>query len=161
MAMLAAVGGIVSGVASMAGAASSASAQRQEADNMRAAGEYNAREYRINAAIEQSKGALESEKEGLKGKAALAKQRAGMAQSGLTTDTGTPLLLQQETTGRVKYNQSVAMFEGLTKQRADNARADLTKWKADAEATAMENRASATLLGGFTSAIGGIGKAFG
>lgn len=161
MAMMAAVGGLISGVASMAGAAASASAQREEAERVRQAGEYNAREYKINAAIEQSRGAGESEKEGLKGKQAVARQRAAMAQAGLTTDTGTPLLLQEETVGRTKYNQSVAMFEGLTRQRGNMARAEITKFESETQARSLENRAQATLLSGFASGVGSIGKAFG
>lgn len=164
MAMMAAIGGIVSGVASMAGAAASASAQRQEAENMRKAGEYNEREHRFNAAIRQAQGAGKSEEEGIKGRQALARQRAGMAQSGLATDTGTPALLARDTTARTKFNQSVAMFEALSEQRAENARADLARWKGEAEATALENRAQATLLSGaaqMVNSVGSLGKAFG
>lgn len=160
MAFAALAGPLISGVASIAGAAASASAMNSQAKAEEQMAAWNAARYREEAAWAQGKGALDAaarEKEGAK-RAATA--RAAMAQGGVATDTGTPLLLQETFASETAYRSNVEMANAQKQQRNLENKANITEYEGKIRADASRAQGRAALLSGFAGAAGGIGKAF-
>lgn len=159
MAMAAAIGPIVSGIASVAGAAMSASAMNQQANAEEQMSRWNADRYREEAAWAQSKGAQDSREREKQGAKAAAKARAAIAQGGAATDTGTPLLLEQTFASETAYRANVEMANATKRQRdfLNKAEAELYEGKIKAESSRTQGRAA--LLSGFAGAVKGIGGA--
>ena len=161
MAMAAAIGPIISGVASLAGAMVSASAMNAQADQEEEISRWNAQRQREKAALAQAKGAQESRVKQEEGDRAMATARAAAAQGGGATDTGTPLLLQQEFAKNTFYNTEVAMFNAKVEQGDLNNDAKITEYEGQVRADATRTQATASLISGFAGAAKGIAGAFG
>lgn len=157
MAFAAALGPLISGIASLAGAAVSAAAMSSQADAEEQMAKWNADRQREQAALAQSKGALESnrrEKEGAK-QAAMA--RASFAQGGAQTDAGTPLLLEQEFAAETMWRSNVEMANATIEQRNLMNKAAATEYEGQIRANASRAQATASLLSGFAGAAKSIG----
>lgn len=161
MAMMGAIGGIIGGVASMAGSMMSAKAQQEGADREREISKWNAARQREEAAWAQSKGATEARQKEREVTLIAGKAAATMAQSGISTTSGTPLLLQQQFEADKVYNSRVEMANASKTQNDMMNRAAITEYEGETQARAMEAQAKATLLSGFAGAVKGIGGAFG
>lgn len=121
---------------------------------------WNAARQREEAAWAQSRGALEARNKEKEGEKQAAKARAAMAQGGLATDTGTPLLLEQEFASETAWRSNVEMANATKSQRDLMNKASATEYEGKLRADASRTQAKASLLSGFASAAGGIGKAF-
>ena len=161
MAFAAAIGPIVSGIASLAGAMVSASAMSAQADQEEAISQWNAQRQREKASLAQAKGAQEARQRQEQGDQAAAKYRAVVAQGGASTTEGTPLLMQQEFATDTFYNSNVAMFNAKTEQSDLNTKATVTEWEGKVRADGTRAKATASLIGGFAGAAKGIASAFG
>lgn len=159
MAMFAAIGPIVSGIASIAGAMVASSAASSQADAERQVAEANAREMEKQAAVEQSKGALESQRVADQVKAEQAKTKAAMAQGGFDVYSGTPSLLNGKLKSLGDYEMNIRMFNAQNAQRKLMAEADIQRYQGEVKAQALEGQSVASLLGGIPGAIKGFGGA--
>jgi len=159
--MAAAIGPIISGIASLAGAAISASAMSAQADAEEQMAKYNADRQREEAAWAQSKGALESEQRRKEGERAASKARAAMAQGGAALGTGTPLMLETEFASETAFRQNVEMANATKTQRDFMNKANIIEYEGKIRADASRSQASASLLSGFAGAAKGFAGAFG
>ena len=159
MAFAAAIGPIVSGIASIAGAAMSASAMNSQAQAEQAMAKWNADRQREQAALAQAKGALEAQEAETKGKREAGIARAAFAQSGAATDTGTPLLLEQEFASETQWRSNVQMANATIEQKNLLNKAAATEYEGTIRANASRSQASAELLKGFAGAVSSFGKA--
>lgn len=161
MAFAAAIGPIIGAVASIAGAAISASAMNAQAQREEEIANYNAEMDRRKAALAQSQGALESSKLAKKYDQASAMNRAITAESGFSTTEGTPLLQQQHFAAQKMWDTNIQMADATIKQRDLLDQAQITQWEGQEKARATRIQAGASLLGGFAGAVKSIGGAFG
>ena len=159
MAFAAAIGPIISGIASIAGAAMSASAMNQQAQAQEEMAAWNAARQREEAAWAQSKGALEAGQREKEGRLKSAEARAAQAQGGLDTTTGSPLLLQQEFASETMWRSNVEMANATKTQRDFMNKAAITEYEGKIKADASRSQAGASLLSGFAGAIKGFGGA--
>lgn len=161
MAFAAAIGPIISGIASLAGAMVSASAMNAQAQAEQQMAKWNADRMREQAALAQAKGALEAAEQERKGKREAGIARAAFAQSGAATDTGTPLLLEQEFAAETQWRSNMAMANATIEQRNLLNKAAATEYEGQIRAQASRTQATASLLSGFAGAMKGFGGAFG
>lgn len=130
---------------------SQASAEQQMA-------KWNADRQREQAALAQSKGALESEDQSRKGRRQAALAQAAFAQGGAATDTGTPLLLEQEFASETQWRSNMAMANATIEQRNLLNKAAATEYEGQIRANASRTQATASLLGGFAGLAKGLGS---
>lgn len=161
MAMLGAIGPLISGMASLAGAVVSASAMSAQADAEEQMAKWNADRQREQAALEQSKGAIESARREKEGKRQAALARATFAQAGAQTDTGTPLLLEQSFAAETAWRSNMEMANATVQQRNMLNKAAATEYEGQIRANASRSQATSSLLGGVAGAVKGIGGSFG
>ena len=159
MAFAAAIGPLISGIASLAGAAISASAMNQQANAEEEMSQWNAARQREQAALAQSKGAIESSRRQKEGERQAAQARAAFAQGGVETNTGTPLLLEQEFAAETAWRSNMEMANATIEQRNLLNKAAATEYEGQVKAQASRTQATASLLSGFAGAVGGLGKA--
>lgn len=157
MAMLGAIGPLISGLASMAGAVVSASAMSAQADAEEQMAKWNADRQREQAALEQSKGAIESARREKEGRKQAAMARATFAQGGAQTDTGTPLLLEQEFAAETAWRSNMEMANATIQQRNLLNKAAATEYEGQIRANASRASATASLLSGVGGLVKGIG----
>lgn len=161
----AAIGGIVSGIASLAAASAQSSALEEQADAEEKISRYNADRKREEASYAQAKGAQESEQKEKEGRRQAAIARAARAQGGIATDSGTSLLLESEFAAETEYSVDVAMANAQREQRDFENSAKITEYEGTVRANASRAKAGAARLSGFAGAVkgigGGIAKAFG
>lgn len=160
MAFAAAAGPIISGVASLAGAAMSASAMNSQASAEQQMSAWNAQRMREEAAWAQSKGALDAAEREKQGRQQASKARAALAQSGVAIDTGTPLLLEQNFASETAFRSDVEMANATKTQRDYLNKAAATEYEGAVKAQASRTQAKASLLGGVAGAVKGFGRAF-
>ena len=161
MAFAAAIGPLISGLASIAGAMISASAMNDQANAEQEMANWNAARQREAAALEQSKGAVEAAEREKQGKRQAAMARATMAQGGAALDTGTPLLLEQEFASETAWKSNMAMANATIAQRNLLNKASATEYEGKIRADASRAQASASLLSGFAGAVKGLGSVAG
>lgn len=161
MAFAAAIGPIIGAVASIAGAAVSASAMQAQADREEQIANYNAEMDRRKAALAQSQGALEASKTAKKYDQAAAMNRAIFAEANISTTEGTPLLQQQQFAAQKMWDTNIQMADATIKQRDLLDQATITQWEGQEKAKSTRTMAGATLLSGFAGAVKSIGGAFG
>ena len=159
MAFAAAIGPIISGIASLAGAAISASAMNKQASAEEQMAKWNADRQREQAALVQSKGALDAEEESRKGRRQAAMAQAAFAQGGAATDTGTPLLLEQDFASETQWRSNMAMTNATIEQRNLLNKAAAQEYEGQIRAQASRSQATASLLGGFAGAVKSFGSA--
>lgn len=158
MAMLGAIGPLISGIASMAGAVVSAAAMSSQADAEEQMAKWNADRQREQAALEQSKGAIESDRREKEGRRQAAMARATFAQGGAQTDTGTPLLLEQEFAAETAWRSNMEMANATIQQRNLLNKAAATEYEGQIRANSSRAQASASLLSGFAGVVKGFGS---
>ena len=158
MAFAAAIGPLISGIASIAGAMASASAMNAQADAQEQMAAWNAARQREEAAWAQSKGALEARQKEKEGEKLAAKARAAVAQSGVATTEGSPLLMQQEFAAETAWRSNIEMANATKTQRDFMNKAAITEYEGKIRAESSRAQASASLLSGFASGIGGMAK---
>ncbi len=161
MAFAAAIGPIISGIASLAGAAVSASAMNSQADAEEQIAAYNAEQQRREAAWAQARGAQEAGQREKEGERKSATARAAQAQGGVATTEGSPLLLQQEFAVETMFSSNVAMANATKEQRTLEDKAKITLYEGQVRANASRAQATAGLISGVAGAVKGIGGAFG
>lgn len=160
MAFAALAGPLISGIASVAGAAASASSANAQADSEEQISQWNAARQREEAAWAQGRGAVEARQKEKDGSRQAAKFRAASAQGGVVLGTGTPLLLEQEFASETAYRSNVEMANATKQQRDLENRANITLYEGKIRADSTRAQGRAALLGGVAGAVGGIGKAF-
>ena len=161
MAFAAAIGPIVSGIASLAGAMASASAMNAQADAEEEMAAYNAARQREEAAWAQSKGALESSSKEKEGERRAAQMRATQAQGGAATDTGTTLLLEQSFAAETQWQSDVAMANANKESSTLINKSRITEYEGKIRANASRAQAKASLISGLAGAAKGVAGAFG
>jgi hypothetical protein len=149
MAMLAAIGPLISGIASIGGAVISAGAMGAQADAEEAMAKWNADRQREQAALAQSKGAIEAAEKEKQGRRQAAVARATFAQSGAQTDTGTPLLLEQEFASETAWKSNLAVANATIEQRNLLNKANAQEYEGSVRANASRASGTAALLSGF------------
>lgn len=157
--MAAAIAPMISGVASLAGAAASAGASNRQANAEEAMSQWNAARMREEAAWAQSKGALDAAEREKQGRQQASKARAAMAQSGAVLDTGTPLLLEQKFATETEFRSDVEMANATKTQRDYENRAAITLYEGKIRADASRAQGKAALLSGVAGAVKGFGGA--
>lgn len=160
MAFAAAIGPIVSGVASLAGAAVSASAMNSQANAEESMSRWNAQRMREESAWAQSRGALDAAEREKQGRQQASKARAALAQSGVAIDTGTPLLLEQNFASETAFRSDVEMANATKTQRDYLNKASSIEYEGAIKAQSSRTQAKAALLGGIAGAVKGVGGAF-
>lgn len=161
MAFAAAIGPIISGVASIAGALISASAMAAQARQEEEIAAYNAQRQREKAALAQAKGAQEARVREEQGEQIASQYRAAVAQGGGVTTEATPLLMQQEFAADTWHDSNIAMFNARTEQADRENQANITEYEGKVRADASRAQATASLISGFAGAAKGIAGAFG
>lgn len=160
MAMAAAIAPLVSGVASMAGAAASASASNRQADAEEQMSQWNAARMREEAAWAQSRGALDAADREKQGRVKAAEARATMAQGGAAIDTGTPLLLEQNFASETQFRSDIEMANATKTQRDYMNKAAISEYEGKIKADSSRAQGRAALLGGVAGAVKSVGGAF-
>lgn len=160
MAFAAAAGPLISGVASLAGAAASASAMNKQASAEEQMSKWNADRMREEAAWAQSKGAQDAAAREKLGRQQASEARAAMAQGGAAIDTGTPLLLEQTFAAETMFRSDVEMANATKTQRDYVNKANVTEYEGKIRADASRAQGKAALLGGVAGAVKGLGGAF-
>ncbi len=160
MAFAALAAPLISGVASVAGAAASASGKNKQADAEEAMSKWNADRMREEAAWAQSKGSQDAQEREKQGRQKASEARAVIAQSGGVLDTGTPLLLEQKFASETAYRSDVEMANATKQQRDYINKANVGEYEGKIRAEASRTEARAAMLGGVAGAVKGIGGAF-
>lgn len=159
--MAAAIAPMISGVASLAGAAASASASNRQAQAEEQISQWNAARYREEAAWAQSKGSLDAAEREKQGRIKAAEARAAMAQGGAQIDTGTPLMLEQRFASETAWRSNVEMANATKTQRDFENKAEIALYEGKVRADASRTQGKAALLGGISSAVSGAVKGIG
>ena len=157
MAAFALIGPIISGLASVAGGLISMSAANSQADAEEKMARYNADRQREQAALAQSKGAAEAKQTEDKGRRQAALARATMAQGGAATDTGTPLLLEQEFAAETSWRANMQMANAKNEQSNLMNKAAAQEFEGQIRANASRASGTAALLSGFAGAAKSLG----
>src|SRR5690606_9766810 len=157
----AAIGPVISGIASLAGAIVSASAMSAQAAQEEELARWNADRQREEAAWAQAKGAADAAIREKEYKRAASKAKAVLAQSGASTTEGTPLLVQQEFAAEKMFASNIEMANATKQQRDMLNRAAATEWEGRIRADAARANATASLISGVAGAFRGIAGAFG
>ena len=160
MAFAALAAPLISGVASLAGAAASSGAMNNQANAEEAMSKWNADRMREEAAWAQSKGANDARQRENEGRRKASEARAAMAQGGATLDTGTPLLLEQTFASETAFRSNIEMANATKTQRDYINKANVAEYEGKIKADASRTQARAALLGGVAGAVKGIGGAF-
>jgi hypothetical protein len=143
------------------GGAMQASAMNKQADAEEKIAKWNADRYREEAAWAQGTGAVKSAEVLREGERQAAKARAAMAQGGVATDTGTPLLITREFASETAHRENVTMANARNDQRKLTDKANITEYEGKVRAEATRAQATASLLGGFAGFGKGLAGAFG
>jgi hypothetical protein len=161
MAFAAAIGPMISGVASIAGAAASSSAMNRQAAAEEQISAWNAARYREEASWAQSKGALDAAEREKQGRIKASEARAAMAQGGAAIDTGTPLLLEQSFASETAWRSDMEMANATKTQRDFENKAAITLYEGKIKADASRQQAKAALLSGVAGGASSMIKGFG
>lgn len=161
MAFAAAIGPIISGVASIAGALVSASAMQAQAQAQEEQAKWNADRQREEAARERAAATARSAQEQDKADKLKGKAVAAMAQTGSITTEGAPLLLTQNIEQTGWYNSQVALTEGQAKAKTLDDKASAEEYEGQIKAMGSRAQATGQLLSGFGAFAKGVGASFG
>ncbi len=149
---------VVSAVAGLAGSFMQAGALNAQADAQEKIAQFNANEKRVQANREQAAGHLRAEMERRQARAVAAKARAGFAEAGLDTTTGTPLLLDADIFQEGEFRANIEIADAQNKERSlkEAAKADIFEGKV--RAASSRSQAKASILSGVSSAFGSIAQ---
>lgn len=154
MAMMAA-----SVVATLAGSLMAYSAQNAQAEAQENIAEFNAKQQEIEASRRQAEGVLRGEQEMKQAQSLAARARAGFAQAGVDTSSGSALLLEQDLIKEGQFRQNIAISEAQNQQRSLQEEAKATRYEGKIAAMSSRSQAKASLLSGFGSAFKSLGGA--
>jgi type II secretory pathway pseudopilin PulG len=157
------VGGLVSGVFSMMGAAAQAKAYKQQAAAERQAAEYNAK-LQEQAAMEQRAVAQRKALEGREKKEVTIgnlQARAAASGGGASINDPSVIKLAGDIEEKGEYAALGDMYSGEAKGRSLENQANLDRYVGETKARASEAKAKAAIIGGIGSAVGGLFGKFG
>ncbi len=161
MAFAAAIGPMISGIASMAGAMASASAMNEQAAAQEEMAAWNAARERETAAYKQGEGAVKSARKKREYDEKAAAARAIGAQGGLDTTTGSLLTNEMEFAKLSRADEQIEMYKAETEKNAHLNKASIEEYEGKIKADSARSQASASLLSGFAGMVKGFGGAFG
>jgi hypothetical protein len=161
MAFAAAIGPMISGVASLAGAAASASAMNAQADAEEQIAHWNAERQREKANQARGEAAVKAWEAERKGQRTAATARAVAAQSGVSTTRGSPALLDREFAAEIAWESNKATYVGETEYNDWTNKSKVTLYEGKIRADSTRAQARASLLGGVAGAVKGFAGAFG
>lgn len=155
---MAMAGMLISAVVGLVGSMAQASAMNAQADAQEKIAEFNAKQQQIEGNRRQAEGALRGEMEQKEAQSLAGRARAGFAQAGVDTSSGSPLLLEQDLIGEGVFRQMAAVSEGANQQRSlhESAKGEIFEGKVRAMASRAQARAS--MLSGIGSVFGALGK---
>ena len=158
MAGLAAIGGIISAVASAAGgiisAAGAADAANAQADAKDAAAAEQRRKGLQEDAVKQQE-AGQRQKQMNK---VLSDQRAGFASSGGGVDAGSALYVTQDTMAKGIFNRDATLWEGAEAKAGREAQAQINELEADAYRKSGQTQAASAVISGVSGIFGSMSK---
>ena len=156
MAGLAAIAGIVSGIASAAGAVVSAQgqadAQEAQAAVKNAEAQAQLRKGNAEAAIKQR----EADQEDRKLRKVLSDQRAGFASSGGGIDSGSALSVATDTAERGILNRDATLWEGEEARSGRQSQANILTFEAEQHRKAAATARTAGVISGVSGILGGF-----
>ena len=153
-----AVAGILTAVTSLVGSFVQFSAMSAQADAQQKIAEFNARQDEIEASRRQAEGVLRGQLEQKDAQSLAARVRAGEAQMGVDTTSGTPLLLEQQLGAEGEFRKNLAIAEAQNQQRSLQEEAKATRYEGQIQAAASRSQGMASLLSGFGSAFKALGN---
>jgi hypothetical protein len=146
----------ISVVAGLAGSMMQMSAMNAQADAQEKIAAYNNQEKITQANREQAAGHVRAELEQREAQAVAAKARAGMAQSGMDTTSGTPLLLDSEIIREGAFRSNIELADAQNKERTLKEAGKIDLFEGKIRAASSRSQAKASLLSGIGSAFGSV-----
>ena len=156
--MLGAVGAIVSAIGGVVGAVVQAQGAREAADDQAAVQDAQAQAERRKGQAEAASKQAEAAERDKQMKKVLSDQRASFASSGGGVDSGSALLVAQDTATRGIYNRDATLWEGEEQRAGREGQARIYEMQADATRRAGQRQAQSAIIGGMSSAFGAVGK---
>lgn len=148
-------------VTAVASAAISGYSQYQAGQSQKKAGEYNAEMQRRQAQDALQRGAIEGAAKQDRARKIASQQAEGMAMSGVSIDTGTPLALLTETAGLGELDALRSRNNAQREAWGLNTSAELDEYHGKMAGRAGTLNAAGTFLGGASDAYFGYKKAKG
>ena len=158
MAALGAVAGIVSAIGGVVGAMVQAKGAQEAADDQAATQEAQAQAERRKGEAEAASKQAEAAQRDKQMKKVLSDQRAAFASSGGGVDSGSALLVTEDTATRGIYNRDATLWEGEEQKAGREGQARIYEMQADATRRAGARQAQSAIIGGVSSAFGAVGK---
>lgn len=146
----------VSVAAGLAGSFMQFSAMNAQADAQNKIAQFNANEKNVQANREQAAGHVRAEMQRRAAGEQSAKVRAGFAQAGVDTTSGTPLLLDADLTREGEFRAGIEIADAQNKQRSLNESAKADIFEGKVRAASSRSQAKASLLGGIGDAFGSV-----
>ena len=143
----------ISAVVGLAGSFAQASALNAQAKAQESIANFNAKQQEIKANQVRGESALKGELQMKEVKAQEAKARAGLAQSGVDTTSGTPSLLRDDLITTGKFQQFITNYQGEDQARSYNESAKATRYEGQVRAMASRAQAQSSIFGGIGSAF--------
>lgn len=148
----------LSAVVGLVGSFAQASAMNAQAKAQEQIAEFNAKQQEIEANRRQAEGVLRGQLEERDSQSLAAKAKAGFAESGVDTTSGTPLLLEQDLIKEGKFRSGIEVASALNEQRSLQEEAKSTRYEGQIRAMASRAQARASLIGGIGSVFSTLGK---
>jgi len=158
MAMLGAVAGIVSAIGGVVGAMVQAQGAQEAADDQAATQEAQAQAERRKGQAEAASKQAEAAQRDKQMKKVMSDQRAAFASSGGGVDSGSALLVTEDTATRGIYNRDATLWEGEEQRAGRESQARIYEMQADATRRAGQRQATSAIIGGVSGAFGAVGK---
>lgn len=159
LAALAIIGPILGAVGSVVGAMAQASAAEQKAQAEAQAAQYNAAIARNNATAEAYKATEKAQDVAVQGDYKLAQQRAAFAAGGVQVDTGTPITVFGESSGRIAGRVEQEQYTGRVESMRWQAQAGLKELEASNALKAGHAAAQGAIISGVFGGLSGAAKA--
>lgn len=158
MAMAAAA---ISAISGLIGSFAQASAMNAQADAQERIAEWNAKQKEIEANRRQAEGALRGDLQEREAESLAGKARASMAEIGVDTAQGSPLLLEQDLMSEGAFRSSIELASAHNEQRTLQESAKGERYEGKLRAAASRMQAQASILSSIGGLFGSLGKAFG
>ena len=158
MAGLAAIGGVISGIASAIGGIISAQGAADQANAQAEAKDIEAQENRRKGLQEAAVKQQEARQREQEMERVLSDQRAGFAASGGGVDTGSPVVVAQDTAQRGIFNRDATLWEGAEAKAGREAQARMLEIEANALRKSAKTQMLSGVIGGVSSVFGAAGS---
>lgn len=149
---------VIGAVASLAGSFMQSSALNAQADAQEKIAEFNAKQKEMEASRRQAEGVLRGELETRDAQKLAGRARAGFAQMGVDTSSGSPLLLEQDLVSEGAFRSSLEISSAQNEQRSLQEDAKADRFQGQVAAMSSRAQAKASLLSGIGSAFGSVAK---